>query len=106
MTRALKNRIKKTRVSRVANRCPKQKTTKNYLELNTDHIIPRRHFIVHVCMREPKQLLCSLILSSLLGHGVLVCVLSNYGAIQNTSATGEAGQSYITMKVKFKQWNN
>ena len=56
---------------------PPQKDTKNWLELNTGHVIPRRHLVTHVCMREPKQLPSSvLILTSLVGHNIFsLCLL-------------------------------
>lgn len=65
---------------------PSKHRHKNYSELNTGHIIPRRHLIIHIRMREPEQLLCSNLTSSV-GNNIL----SYFSTIQNTSATGEAG---------------
>lgn len=58
-------------------------------------------------MREPKQLACSaLILTSVVGHNILVRVLSNYNTIQNTSVTGEAGHKLHDHKSQYQTVKN
>lgn len=54
-------------------------------------------------MRELEQLACSaLILTSVVGHKILVYVLRNYNTIQNTSATGEAGHKLHDHKSQYQ----